>query len=245
VIAWFMAAATAGILATMPYEQSLTYASQSMVLPWPALLFAGIVNLTLVFLCVLIGLHLGRGLGLGAPDVESWAARRPGAGRALWSGVRHGLLWGAAAGIATTGLAAAAEGILPLPDLRPASWTPWQGLLGSIGAGINEELIFRLGLMTMFARLLGLLVRRVPPPPALLWAANALAALGFGCAHLPILSMFTDVVPATIGLVLAGNGLVAMVFGWLYWRRGIAAAMAGHFATDIILKAIVPALTGS
>ena len=244
-IVWLMAAATAGILAKMPYEQSLTYAAESIVLPWSVLVFAGIVHLALILLCVLLGLRLGENLGLGAPNLQAWVSRRPGGGHDLWVGMRRGLLWGAAAGVVTAGLSAAAEGVLTLPEFDSVSWTPWQGFLGAIGAGINEELMFRLGLMTLFARLLGMFVQRAAPGSGLLWTANALTALGFGLAHLPILAMFTDVTPITVGLVLAGNGLVSMVFGWLFWRHGLAAAMAGHFATDVVLKAIVPALTGS
>ncbi|MBD3237110.1 MAG: CPBP family intramembrane metalloprotease [Candidatus Eisenbacteria bacterium] len=240
---WIAAAAVAGVLATLPYEQSITLSAESVLLPWPALLVASLVHLALVLLCASIGMRLGPTLGLGAPDLIAWVERQPHAGSKLGRAIRRGLLWGAAAGIVTTMLGAAAEAILPLPEeLHAASWSPWHGLLGAFGAGINEELIFRLGVMTLFARLLSLLVRRLPPPPALIWTANALAALGFGFAHLPILEVLTEVNHLTVGLVLAGNGLVGLLFGWLYWRSGLVAAMAAHFATDLVLKALVPLL---
>ena len=35
-------------------------------------------------------------------------------------------------------------------------------------------------------------------------------------------------------------GVPCVVFGWLYWRRGLVAAMVSHFAADFLLKAVLP-----
>jgi hypothetical protein len=32
------------------------------------------------------------------------------------------------------------------------------------------------------------------------------------------------------------------VYGWLYWRRGLLSAMVAHFATDVVLHGLTPAL---
>jgi membrane protease YdiL (CAAX protease family) len=40
------------------------------------------------------------------------------------------------------------------------------------------------------------------------------------------------------------NGLAGVVFGWLYWRRGLLAAMVAHLTFDLVLHVIVPALRG-
>ena len=40
---------------------------------------------------------------------------------------------------------------------------------------------------------------------------------------------------------MLGNMLVAMAFGWLYWRRSLIAAIVAHFAVDVMLH-VVPAL---
>lgn len=38
---------------------------------------------------------------------------------------------------------------------------------------------------------------------------------------------------------MLGNGLGGLVFGWLYWKRGLVAA---HFATDVVLYVVAPAV---
>jgi membrane protease YdiL (CAAX protease family) len=65
------------------------------------------------------------------------------------------------------------------------------------------------------------------------WCAIVLASIAFGLVHLtnggPI-----DI--QTVSLVLIGNGIAGTVFGWLYWRYGVEAAMLAHFSEDIVLK---------
>jgi hypothetical protein len=42
--------------------------------------------------------------------------------------------------------------------------------------------------------------------------------------------------------VLGANGLVGVVFGWLYWRYGLLAAMIAHFSADVVLHTLAPLL---
>jgi hypothetical protein len=42
-----------------------------------------------------------------------------------------------------------------------------------------------------------------------------------------------------IAYTLIGSGVPGFVLGWLYWRRGLAAAMVCHFAADLVDKAIL------
>jgi len=39
------------------------------------------------------------------------------------------------------------------------------------------------------------------------------------------------------------NGIAGIIFGWLYWQYGLAAAMLSHFSADIILHVISPMVT--
>ncbi len=71
--------------------------------------------------------------------------------------------------------------------------------------------------------------------------ANVLAVVPFGLLHLTNVAGMG--VPITLGAVLMAvllNEVAGVIFGILYWRRGIEAAILAHFATDIVLKAIVP-----
>jgi hypothetical protein len=41
-------------------------------------------------------------------------------------------------------------------------------------------------------------------------------------------------------LIFVGNGAPGVVFGWLYWRRGLYSAMLAHFGLDLVIKVFMP-----
>jgi membrane protease YdiL (CAAX protease family) len=43
-----------------------------------------------------------------------------------------------------------------------------------------------------------------------------------------------------LAFIFVGNGVPGLVFGWLYWRRGLYAAMITHFGLDLVTKVLVP-----
>ena len=69
------------------------------------------------------------------------------------------------------------------------------------------------------------------------------SALLFGAGHLPTTATLMPLTPLVITRALLLNGLGGIVFGWLYWKRGLLAAMLAHFSADIVLHVIAPALT--
>ena len=75
----------------------------------------------------------------------------------------------------------------------------------------------------------------------MIWIGNLLACLIFGAAHLPQGVRFTGgLSPQLITAALVGNGVPGLLFGWLYWRKGLIAAMVCHAMTDIIIKVLPP-----
>jgi membrane protease YdiL (CAAX protease family) len=120
---------------------------------------------------------------------------------------------------------------------------PWEGFLASIGAGVNEEVLFRLGLMTLFVFLEAKLLRQGDRPAGVVWTAMVLATLLFGVVHLPQAAALGGGLPASlVASVLLGNYLGGVVFGWLYWKRGLLAAVSAHFAANIVLHVIAPVI---
>ena len=49
--------------------------------------------------------------------------------------------------------------------------------------------------------------------------------------------------PLLIARALVLNGIGGIVFGWLYWKRGLLAAMLAHFSADIVLHVAAPMVT--
>jgi membrane protease YdiL (CAAX protease family) len=116
----------------------------------------------------------------------------------------------------------------------------WTGFLASFGAALQEEIWLRLGCLTLLAWLGTRLSRKSSPGPVILWIANIVAALLFAALHLPQAILFVGLTLPVVLLVFIGNGLPGMVFGWLYWRKGLGAAMLAHFTADIVLHVVLP-----
>ena len=188
-----------------------------------------------------LGLWLGTRVGLGAPILGRWVGAEPAPPRSL----QKGLIWGTVAGVvsavAIIGLNFVFEPFIKPP--RPISMPPpWQGFLAAIGAGITEEIWTRLGLMSFFVWLGARLTRRQSPGAGIVWTGNILAALLFGAMHLPQAATFLGLTPIVVALVLVMNGIGGVMFGWLYWRHSLVAAMWAHFIADVVLKALWPAI---
>jgi membrane protease YdiL (CAAX protease family) len=210
-------------------------------------LFIGLTLLqsgVLLAIAVPVGLWAAYRVSLRAPLSEALAtggnlreATRPFLGTAI--------LAGAVTGVVLWLLSAFVFG----PSM-PSEYTAlhrsitWQGLPASLYGGITEELFMRLFLLS----LLSLVGRRVLAPTATglpaapFWVANCLAALLFGLAHIPGLMASVPLTSAVWAYALVLNGICGLVFGWLYWRKGLEAAMLAHFMVDIVLHVIGPAL---
>jgi membrane protease YdiL (CAAX protease family) len=120
----------------------------------------------------------------------------------------------------------------------------WQGLPAALSGGITEELLTRLFLLSLLAlgarRLLTPKAEGLPAAP--FWVANALSALLFGLGHLPAAFGRVPLTPIVWACAILLNGICGMVFGWLYWRKGLEAAMVAHFMVDLVLHGIGPVL---
>jgi membrane protease YdiL (CAAX protease family) len=196
----------------------------------------------LLGLLALFGLRMGHRVGLGSPVLQGlFGAPRTATRATLRPG--HTIVLGLAAGLVMIGLSLVLDPMLPKmlhPVAKDASGAAaFWGFLASFYGGIAEELQLRLFLMTLLVWMLTLAGRH-RPKPALFWLAIAIAAVAFGAGHLPaaqqVWGLSTIVVVRTVLL----NALGGIVFGWLYWKRGIEMAMLGHFSADIVLHVLAP-----
>jgi membrane protease YdiL (CAAX protease family) len=309
----------------------------------PGLVIGAVVDRMLwPLLAIFLGLKLGPALGLAWPPLAGW-----GAGPRRVRRVSSTLLLAVALGVASVIwlfgpllLLQSGFGDQAGRVVQPA-W--WVGLLASLGAGVREEVWFRLGVVTTIVWVLAKLTRRRAAGPAMIWAGIVLASLLFGAMHLQqatelaggtgagcdlrLMSSVNDVsgIPtvgknliivaavdkvlhfrvfdpdgkvvvdideksltakvrqiedlrkqlaalwpphelsgnekdrliiavtsvvghtpgAVIAFVLLGNGGIALIFGWLYWRKGLIAAMTAHTTQDVITKAIIPLILTS
>ncbi len=241
-------AGMAGVMAVIPYQLSLTQMDLKAlgVPPWAVWVSAAIQNGILVAVAVLAGLWLARRTGLEVPVLEAWLREAPLPPR--WGVL---LRWAIPLGVAGGVLIILLDGLVfsrallegGLEAGAGAAHPPaWQGLLASLYGGITEELFMRLFLMSALAWLLGKVWPGEGdlPTAGAMWTANVLAAVLFGLGHLPATAALVPLTPLIILRAIVLNGVVGVICGWLYWRKGLEMAMGAHWSADLVLHVLLP-----
>ena len=118
----------------------------------------------------------------------------------------------------------------------------WQKLLAAFYGGITEEILMRLFLMTLFIWIGMKIARQVKPSRTIIIISILLAAIIFGLGHLPVTAALTEITPIIIARAVVLNGIGGIIFGWLYWKKGLEAAIIAHFTADIFLLTFIPLL---
>jgi len=112
-------------------------------------------------------------------------------------------------------------------------------ILASLGAGIGEEILFRLFLVSFWVLILGFIFKRFNKQNIVNWIAIVIAALAFGAMHLPSMMFiygFTSLAQIPIIVIIEIfllNGIVGIVAGREFIKYGLIAAIGIHFWTDI------------
>ena len=246
--------ATLGAACVIPYVEALSpaleQAAHRLGVPTAVVVLLSITqSAALLGVMTFAGLWAARKLGLGAPLLDAWLYGRPAP-----PDLRRHALVAAALGLAS-GLAILALDLrLFLPLSRAgAGWLvgqrqppAWTGLLASLEGGVTEEVELRLFLLSFVALALrgvrnALRAERTSElTPAVFWTANLLAAIAFGLGHLPTTARLVPLTAIIVTRAVVLNGVVGVVAGWLFWRRGIEMAMVCHFSADVVLHVLAP-----
>jgi len=117
----------------------------------------------------------------------------------------------------------------------------WKGFLASFYGGIGEEIQLRLLIMSLIAWLASFISKTADNKPTngVYWIANIMAAVLFGLGHLPTTALLVPLTPLIVTRAIILNGLGGVIFGYLYWKRGLESAMVAHFSADIVLHVLL------
>ena len=248
-----LAVSVFGVVAVLPY--SLTLQSDALAkanLPIPFWLFITLQilqNTVLFAVVILLGLLAANRVGLGLPILEAKLQGEP-----VGQKIKAFLLPSILVGILGSALVIVLDQQIFMPmlmaelgdkaaslnqdALQPAAW---KGLLASFYGGIDEEILLRLGMMSILVWL-GRFVSKTEdghPTLAVLWTANILAAVLFGLGHLPATAALFPITPLVITRAIVLNGLVGIAAGYLYFKHGLEAAILAHFSADIVLHVLL------
>ncbi len=240
-----LAASVISIVAIMPYVLTIQAdALKNLPISLPLLVLISVIQSTVLFaIFLLIGLKLAKTLGLRIPILESFIAKKK-PDVDVKSIIKLSVLLGILSGIAIV-LFDFVFSKLGVNLMEQVHAPAWQGFLASFYGGISEEIVMRLFFMALIIWLISKIFRlkgKAIENNLLMWTAIIIAAIIFGLGHLPITAAITTITPMVFLRAILLNGIGGVVFGWLYWKKGLESAMIAHFSADIILHVLLPLL---
>ncbi|MFB7638290.1 CPBP family glutamic-type intramembrane protease [Peribacillus butanolivorans] len=198
-------------------------------------------TLVLSALAGFFGLLLSRRIGFGAPILEGITGGEKQKGY-LKSILGSSVLWGILGGVLVV--------LLCLPfwnmsvELMKAEMAVpvWKSTLAIFYGGTAEEILFRLFLMTFFVWITTKIKKAKDGGPTKIgvWLAIVITGVIFGLGHLGITGAMTAITGNVILRAVLLNGSLSVIYGWLYWKKGLESAMIAHFSTDILLHILIP-----
>lgn len=200
---------------------------------WVVLLASLAQSAFLVALAVWSGVALAPKVGLRAPAFEAAVTALPIAS-ALRPQFLPGLVAGAIGGAVLFAMGGYASPA-PLAEVQQRFTLPI--LARVLYGGVTEELLLRWGLMTALVWLAWRLLqrRRGTPRAVSIWIAIVVSALLFGAGHLPAAAMLVGELTGDVVLFVVGvNTAFGVLFGYLFWRYGLEAAMIAHLTAHVV-----------
>lgn len=200
----------------------------------PALLrvLAVLQPTVLMMLAVALGLWAAPRVGFDAPAVRAWASGQP-----VWPALRAQVTPAALAGLGIAAFLVAFWAVVRAqPFAAPVLAFELPLVTKLLFGGIVEELLLRWGLMSLFVWIAWRRGGARPRVPAwAVWSGLIFSSILFAAGHLPALYfLLPSPPPWFVGLAFTANFIPGMLFGWLFWRRGLEAAMMAHALAHLL-----------
>jgi len=209
-------------------------------IPATALKLLMLINPTiLLIIAVILGMVFYKKANLGVPILESLIKKE---GLSLPKDIfKSGIIYGSISGLLMMALFFLFNGFLPEAYLQLGEKFKPHVLTRFLYGGITEEIIMRFGLMSFLVWITALIAGNFKTK--VYWIGIFIAAILFGLGHFPIVFMLVDS-PSFIlmAFILLGNMIGGIIFGWLYWKKGLEAAIIGHIfahVTMLILEQLI------
>lgn len=208
----------------------------------PTLVFAQIAQFLILFsIAIYFGLKLGSKVELGAPILVA-ALRGEKFGNKLKEILKPSIGWGVCSALLIIVLSFFWQS-LSLSFLQTeSSISIWRLILVPFYGGIAEEILLRLFLMTLLVWIFSKFSKgkNNQPSTIFIWLAIFITAIIFGLGHLPMTSSLAIITPLIVVRAILLNGIAGVIFGWLYWKKGLESAMIAHFTADVVLHIVLP-----
>ncbi|WP_300672747.1 CPBP family intramembrane glutamic endopeptidase [Soonwooa sp.] len=103
--------------------------------------------------------------------------------------------------------------------------------------GITEEILMRFGIMTFLVWILFKISKN--KNSWIYWVGIIISSALFGLGHLPVVaSLVSNPSIQLISYIILGNFIGGLIFGWLYWKKGLETAMIAHIFTHLVFLTV-------
>lgn len=100
--------------------------------------------------------------------------------------------------------------------------------------GFTEEILMRFGLMTFIVWVGSKIAGGTKP--IVYWIGILLAAVIFAIGHFPIVFQSVESPsPMLLSYILLGNAVGGIIFGWVYWKKGLESAFVAHLFAHVVM----------
>lgn len=197
-----------------------------------------LINPTIyLIIAVLLGGALAKKVGLDAPVIRGLFEGRS-IDATFKDQLRAGIPTGLVAGLAITAFYFLCKPLLPAELIALNEQEDINILTRFFYGGITEEILTRWGIMSLFIWIGWKIFRNkaLQPGPVIIWAGIILAAILFGMGHLPMLyASIPEVSNFSIFYIIVANMLLGVPAGWLFWKKGLEAAIIAHIFGHVLL----------
>lgn len=108
--------------------------------------------------------------------------------------------------------------------------------------GFTEEILLRFGLMTFIVWLGYKITNKTQS--SIYWIGIILAAAIFALGHFPTVFLLIKTPSlALLSYIFLGNFIGGLIFGWLYWKKGLDIAFIAHIVFHLCLLTITNIFT--
>jgi len=237
-----IACAIASVISVPYLIAIIAIASSNEIEITPKIVFLTAVRNFVPFpIVIFLGLFLSKRIGMGLPILQG-VLEGKNQTKELKSILLPSISWGILAGVLIILISIPFSKLIPEFQNLKVSIPVWKAILATFYGGIAEEVLLRLFLVSLFVWITFKIKKATDGGPTVfgIWLSIILAAIVFGLAHLPTAAQMTSLTGMIIVRAVVLNGIGGVIFGWLYWKKGLESAMLAHFSGDIVLHIITP-----
>ncbi len=198
--------------------------------------FLFLINPTIfLIIAVLIGTFLHDKVNLDAPVIKTLITKQK--AFSINSILKYGVIGGIIAGTLITISSTIVTPYLPSEMVELANNLEVTLANRFLYGGITEEILMRFGVMTLLVWLASKVFKSLSP--TVYWIGIIFSSIIFGIGHFPIVFQTVSEPSALLLIyVLFGNSIGGIIFGWLYWKKGLESAMIAHIFAHIVMVTV-------